>query len=284
MDRVKYFYPMDSALNFDRIRPVLELLMKKGEPQLTVGEVARQAGLSEDQLNSLFSVWAGLPAEKFLSNVSDKAFIKDITHPPNISDHLPAYSHYPGNLRVRIETIDSGDLKSTAAGMTVHYGIHATPFGRCLVALCPKGICALEFVDNDTGRVIEGLRQQWQAADVRHAPGVTEEQAYEVFYSGNKPIRALLIGTPFQTRVWQALLKIPYGKITTYSEIAEFLGKPGASRAVGSAVGKNRLAWLIPCHRVFPKSGGVGGYKWGRARKLAMIGFEKTKRFEKVNP
>jgi AraC family transcriptional regulator of adaptative response/methylated-DNA-[protein]-cysteine methyltransferase len=178
---------------------------------------------------------------------------------------------------VKIESVTPNEYKTKGKGINIQYGIHDTPFGQCLIANTLRGICALEFIDKDSTHTIDLFKEKWKNAEILENKKETEPLINACFGRTNMPLNALLYGTDFQIKVWEALIKIPYGKLTSYSSIAKLINKPKASRAVGSAIGKNNVALLIPCHRVIQSLGGLGGYKWGEERKLSIIGYEKSK-------
>jgi AraC family transcriptional regulator of adaptative response/methylated-DNA-[protein]-cysteine methyltransferase len=161
-------------------------------------------------------------------------------------------------------------------------GFTETPFGRCLIAKSPRGICHLAFVESNKDAAWNELCENWPKAQVDRNDSVATELASQIFYYSARrarpPLRAFVRGTPFQLRVWRALVKIPSGQLTTYGRLAEKLGTPNAARAVGSAVGANSLAYLIPCHRVIRETGVIGEYRWGRIRKRALLTWEDAAR------
>jgi len=180
------------------------------------------------------------------------------------------------DLFVNTEAVSPGEYKSRGAGVTIHYGIHPTPFGKCLIATTERGICHLGFVQSSEGDAIDNLVENWKLAKMIEdykstAPLV--KPIFDVSHRG-RPLSVHLRGTNFQLKVWEALLQIPAGAVTTYEGIASRIGKPNATRAVGTAIGHNPIAVLIPCHRVIRKVGEFGNYRYGMLRKKALLARE----------
>jgi AraC family transcriptional regulator of adaptative response/methylated-DNA-[protein]-cysteine methyltransferase len=180
------------------------------------------------------------------------------------------------DLFVNAEAVSPGEYKSRGAGVTIRYGLHPTPFGKCLIATTDRGICHLSFVQSSEGEAIDNLVADWNQAkmieDYRSTSSLVEP-IFDLGYRG-KPLNVHLRGTNFQLKVWEALLQIPAGAVTTYEGIASAIGKPGAMRAVGTAIGHNPIAVLIPCHRVIRKVGEFGNYRYGALRKKALLAKE----------
>jgi AraC family transcriptional regulator of adaptative response/methylated-DNA-[protein]-cysteine methyltransferase len=172
-----------------------------------------------------------------------------------------------------------GEWKTGGAGLTVYYGFHPSPFGSALVMATERGLCGLAFADiGDERAALDDMRNRWPNARYIEDSARTVAHAQRIFDSNlwkpNTPLRVVLIGTDFEVRVWETLLRIPMGKATTYSDIANTIGRPKAPRAVGAAVGKNPISFVVPCHRVLGRSGDITGYHWGLTRKRAMLGWE----------
>jgi AraC family transcriptional regulator of adaptative response/methylated-DNA-[protein]-cysteine methyltransferase len=180
------------------------------------------------------------------------------------------------DLFVTTEAVTPGEYKSAGEGITIRYGIHPTPFGKCLIATTERGICNLSFVESSEGKAIDELVTNWKHAKMAEDYASTASLVTRIF-SGletDSPLKLHLRGTNFQIKVWEALLTIPSGALTTYEHIAAQIGKPAALRAVGTAVGHNPIAYLIPCHRVIRKTGEYGNYRYGSARKKAILAHE----------
>jgi AraC family transcriptional regulator, regulatory protein of adaptative response / methylated-DNA-[protein]-cysteine methyltransferase len=181
------------------------------------------------------------------------------------------------DLFVALEAMSPGEARLGGAGLDIRYGVHDTRFGPALIAITARGICALHFVD-DHDAAPQQLRQDWPQARLLHDPAATAATAQQIFtplaHASQHPLAVLVKGTNFQIQVWRALLALPAGAVTTYGDLAQALDKPAASRAIGSAVGANAIAYLIPCHRVIRATGAFTGYRWGVTRKTAMLAWE----------
>ena len=177
------------------------------------------------------------------------------------------------DLFVNLEAMSPGEFKTGGAGLQISYGIHNTPFGKALIATTLRGICHLQF-DGDE----QALRAEWANAEIVLDPQATQPLCDLIFSPGasQEPLTVWVKGTNFQVQVWRSLLTIPFGEMTTYQRLAEQMGRPTAARAVGNAVGKNPIGYIIPCHRVIRESGELGGYRWGVERKTAILGWEAS--------
>ena len=188
------------------------------------------------------------------------------------------------DLCVKLEAATPGEIKSGGSGWEIVYGFADSGFGRVVVASGPRGICHLSFVDSQSeSEAILNLQEDWAEANFVRDDGVADALGERVFSQGSietgvTPLRACVAGSVFQIQVWQALLRIPAGEVSTYKRVASSIGRPGAVRAVGTAIGRNPIAVLIPCHRVIRESGALGGYRWGLPRKQALIGRESVAR------
>jgi AraC family transcriptional regulator of adaptative response/methylated-DNA-[protein]-cysteine methyltransferase len=188
----------------------------------------------------------------------------------------------PGRLHdlfVKCDAVTPGEYKLLGEGLKIYYGIHQTPFGRCMIARTNRGICGLFFLNSDNEeKYIKRLRHDWPQATIAENPKNTVSSVAEIFnfsaWQKDKPISLFVRGTNFQIKVWEALLKIPSGNVVAYEEIAKFVGQPTAVRAVGNAVARNPVSFLIPCHRVIRKYGDFGNYQGGSARKKAILTWE----------
>ncbi|MEQ8604595.1 MAG: methylated-DNA--[protein]-cysteine S-methyltransferase [Marivibrio sp.] len=263
-----------------------------GERQPSLGELAARAGLSEHHFSRVFHRWVGLSPKKFMGlvtlerakaaldardSVLDAAFEAGLSGPGRLHDLFVAY-----------EAMTPGDYKRLADGLTIRWGWAETQFGETLLMETARGVCGVAFLDS-RGReaCFEDMVARWPKARlVEDAAAVrpTLDRIFSADGDGAR-VRLLLKGTPFQVKVWEALMRLPPAGLTTYGRLAETLGmKPGAARAVGTAVGANPVSWLIPCHRVIRQSGMLGGYRWGLPRKVAMLGAEAAGRGLAVHP
>lgn len=249
------------------------------QPELP--EIAAALGLSEYHFQRLFTRWVGISPKRFLQYIS-KENAKQMLK--NSGDILgAAYGtglSGPGRLHdllVHTEAATPGDLKRRGEGLLIRYGFHPSPFGECLLALTPRGICYLGFVQTDRPSTLEILRSDWPYATLQESPAETAGYIPSLFNqidSPEKPLALHLAGTNFQIKVWEALLRIAPGQVSTYQRISTELGYPQSARAVGNAIAHNKIAWLIPCHRVIRKEGEFGNYRYGLPRKKAMLAWE----------
>ncbi|MBV6440178.1 MAG: methylated-DNA--[protein]-cysteine S-methyltransferase [Haliscomenobacteraceae bacterium CHB4] len=272
-------------LNYERVAQAIDFLGKNFRQQPDLTEVARQVHLSPEHFQRIFTEWAGVSPKKFMQFLT-LDFLRDrIYELPNLqaaADEagLSAQSRVY-DLFVNIEGVTPGAFREGGMGLHIHYGYHNTPFGLCFIAVADRGVCALSFVDEDRKRTeFDVFQQKWHFAELQHAPEKTQPVAQQIFSPEKNNLRRLTVlaqGTNFQMKVWEALLRIPPGAVTTYSQIARSIGNPAAVRAVGSAVGSNPVGFLIPCHRVIQSTGKLGGYHWGEMRKSAIVGWEMAR-------
>lgn len=274
-----------SVRDYRRIEAVIRFLESKAGEQPSLQEAARAVGLSEFHLQRLFRRWAGVSPKRFLQYLTvqhAKHALRD-----GLSVLATAYEaglSGPGRLHdlfVAVEAVTPGAYKALGSGLEVRYGLAPTPFGECLVAVTDRGVCGLEFVtDADREGAFDRLRRAWPGARLVESSAAARSIIERIFGPAagrREPITLFLKGTNFQLKVWQALLQIPSGAATSYGALAEAIDQPSAARAVGSAVGRNPIAYLIPCHRVLRESGTFGDYRWGAERKRAMLGWEAAR-------
>jgi AraC family transcriptional regulator of adaptative response/methylated-DNA-[protein]-cysteine methyltransferase len=274
-----------SLRDYRRIEAVIRFLESKAGEQPSLQDAARAVGLSEFHLQRLFRRWAGVSPKRFLQYLTvehAKRALRD-----GLSVLAAAYEaglSGPGRLHdlfVAVEAVTPGEYKALGSGLEVRYGLAPSPFGECLVALTDRGICGLEFVaDGDRASAVLGLRRAWPGARLEEDRDAARVVAGRIFGPADArrgPLTLFLKGTNFQLKVWQALLQIPAGAATSYGALAEAIDQPEAARAVGGAVGRNPIAYLIPCHRVLRESGKFGDYRWGAERKRAMLGWEASR-------
>jgi len=238
-------------------------------------------------LQRLFTRWAGISPKRFVQFLTaqhakellaEAHSVLDATYDSGLSS--PSRLH---DLLVATEAVTPGEFKSKGAGLHIRYGRHATPFGEAILAATERGICKFAFLDTTGWDALVGeLHEQWKGAQLAEDSSYTQPLIDAIFppagTTGERKINLLLKGTNFQLKVWDALLRIPFGTVATYEDVAHAIGQPNAMRAVGSAVGANNVAYLIPCHRVIRKTGVVKDYHWGPTRKKAMIGWEAAQR------
>ena len=265
-----------------RIEQAILYLENHYRDQPGLEDVAASLGLSEYHFQRLFTRWAGVSPKRFLQFLT-KEGAKGLL---DQSENLLETTHRVGlsslgrlhDLFVTTEAVTPGEYKSHGTGVTIRYGIHPTPFGKCLIATTERGICHLSFVQASEGDAIDQLVADWKQAtmieDYRSTVSLIEPIFGLRYSNRGKPLNVHLRGTNFQLKVWEALLQVPTGTVTTYGDLAARIGKPGASRVVGTAVGHNPIAVLIPCHRVIRKVGEFGNYRYGALRKKALLARE----------
>ncbi len=268
--------------DYIRVERAIRYLDANRGRQPELAEIAASVHLSEYHFQRLFQRWAGISPKRFLQFLTKEDAKRRLRESATVLEAaLAAGLSGPGRLHellVECEAVTPGELRRGGESLEIRYGFHPSPFGECLIAATSRGICALRFV-GVTGRATEldGLAREWPRARLiqdRGATAVLAARAFTNLAGGKAPLRLHLKGTNFQIKVWEALLAIPEGAVTTYSALARAIGQSGAARAVGSAVGRNPVALLIPCHRVLRSVGDISGYRWGAARKQAMLARE----------
>jgi len=272
--------------DYHRVEQAIRFIEGEALRQPSLADIAAAAGLSEFHFQRLFSRWVGISPKRFLQFLT-KEYARTLLEESRdvLSVTFDAGLSSPGRLHelfVTCEAVTPGEVKSRGEGLAIQYGFHPSPFGRCLLAATERGICGLSFVqEGPEEELVAHLRSRWPGAAVRHEPEATAATAREVFaFSPDHepgPLHLFVRGTNFQIQVWQALIRIPFGKAVTYEDIARHIGMPQASRAVGNAVGHNPIPFLIPCHRVIRKMGEFGNYGEGPERKKAILGWEAAR-------
>lgn len=263
------------------VERAIEYVENNAQRQPELEEIASAMGLSEFHFQRVFTRWAGISPKRFLQFVT-KENAKGLL---GRSENLLDTTYQVGlsslgrlhDLFVTTEGVTPGQYKTRGAGLTIRYGLHPTPFGECLIGLTERGICHLGFVQETEGDAIDHLVSDWQHARMIEDHAATAALVEPIFQLGRRaerPLHLYLRGTNFQIKVWEALLRIPTGGVATYAQIAREIGQPTATRAVGSAVGRNPIAVLIPCHRVIRQLGEFGNYRYGTARKKALLAHE----------
>ena len=275
-----------ASLDYQRIERAIRYLQSHFLEQPDLATVARAAHLSEYHFQRLFSRWAGISPKRFLQFLTLEHAKRQLAESKAVlTAALDSGLSGPGRLHdlfVAVEAVTPGEFKSRGAGIQIEYGFHPTRFGPCLLGLTARGICWLSFV-SDTGKraALRDLKSHWAGATFAEQPDTTGPVARLIFPGlearQKSPLSLLLMGTNFQIKVWRALLEIPAGAVVPYEAIGARIGASRAARAIGSAVGQNAVAYLIPCHRVIRKSGVTGGYRWGGVRKQAMLVWEAAR-------
>ena len=277
--------------DYDTVRRILAYITENWRAQPTIETIGEAAGATPTDVHHLFRRWCGLTPKAFLqaitldhakgllgasASVLDAALEVGLSGPGRLHD-----------LFVTHEAMSPGEWKAGGEGLALSYGFHASPFGEALIVTTERGLAGLGWVSDglDGGKVVGGraealadMMRRWPHAEYRFDPQATGAYAARIFdpkaWAAETPLRVVLIGTDFEVRVWETLLRIPVGRATTYGDVACHIGKPTASRAVGMAVGKNPISFVVPCHRVIGKSGALTGYHWGLTRKRAILGWE----------
>jgi len=278
-----YNSPMTEIDTFQRISEALEWLHAHRERQPGLTEVAAAVGVSPGHLQRTFQRWAGVSPKKFLQALTRDAAVARLRRGESVLDAaLGSGLSGPGRLHdllLTTEALTPGEIRRGGAGVRLHFGFGDCPFGHALIAWNERGINFLGFCNAiEPTEALKDLQARWPGADyVRDEIGARDWLERIFAAAPTTPLPLWLRGSPFQLRVWQALLAIPEDTNVSYGQIAQSVGKPGAARAVGRAVGDNPIAWLIPCHRVIRRMGELGGYHWGAATKRVMIGFEHAR-------
>lgn len=271
------------AADYERIAETISFIEAHYQDQPSLDEMAAHLGLSSHHFQRLFTRWAGISPKRFLSAVTH-ANARELLagDMPVLDASLDVGLSGPGRMHdlfVTHEAMSPGEYKKQGAGLTIAHGIHPSPFGSALFFQTERGLAGLAFADvGDERGAFEDMKKRWPKARFVEDQEQTAETAAKVFGGDSGPIPLFLSGTNFQIKVWEALLRIPDGRLTTYEGVASALGNPKAVRAVGTAVGRNPISYIIPCHRVLRKSGALGGYHWGLVRKKAILGWEQARR------
>ena len=277
--------PMDRSDDYAHIRRAIAFLTDTAEEQPDLDRLAAHLGLSPAYCQRLFKRWCGLSPKAFVQAVTFDRARRLLDHDESVlGAALGSGLSGPGRLHdlfVDHESMTPGDYKRRGAGLAIHYGFHPSPFGLVLLMATERGLCGLAFTDDAEGKeaTLADMTRRWPAASYREAPHETARLARQLFapsqWSKDQPVRLVMIGSDFEVRVWESLLEIPMGGSASYADIAAKVGKPKAARAVGAAVGRNPISFVVPCHRVLGKGGSLTGYHWGITRKRAIIGWEK---------
>jgi AraC family transcriptional regulator of adaptative response/methylated-DNA-[protein]-cysteine methyltransferase len=274
------------AADYALVEEAIRFLERNLQSQPRLEDLAEHLSLSPFHLQRLFTRWAGISPKRFLQYMTVEHAKKLLEESKSVLDAtLESGLSSPGRLHdlfVTVEAMTPGEYKAQGAGLQMRYGRHNTPFGEALLATTDRGLCALSFLNGGgwEGAIAE-LAGRWPEAHLIEDPRATQPMADRIFLPENgkpiPPMSVLLKGTNFQLKVWEALLRIPPGAVCTYSDIARMIDSPKAARAVGSAIKANPVAFLIPCHRVIRQSGIISDYRWGSARKRAILGWEAAR-------
>ncbi len=275
------------SLDYMTIEKAIHYIEDHHESQPSLLEIAASVNLSEYHFQKLFSRWVGISPKRFLQFLTKEYAKKLLDESRNILDvTYDAGLSSPGRLHdlfIHCEAMTPGEYKSKGEGLEIVYGFSYSPFGTCMIANTQRGICALKFVNDQSKETLsQWLKKQWPKAALKRNDTDIQALAESVFPFDNQnaqaPLHLFVRGTNFQIKVWEALALIPFGQTVSYQDIARHIGRPNANRAVGTAIGKNPIPFLIPCHRVIQKMGNFGNYGEGPTRKKALIGWEAAKR------
>lgn len=283
--------PEQLTTDYARIEKAIRFLDRERAAAPSLAAVAEHVGLSEAHFQRLFTRWAGISPKRFLQHrtaevvkrlLRERRPLLDVTYEAGLSG--PGRLH---DLLVNAEAVTPGEYQRCGEGLSVRYGFHPTPFGECVIAVTPRGVCHLAFVQPVTRQeALDRIRHAWPGATLLPDQAATRGAAAKAFPPpGSNVVPSLALhvkGTNFQLKVWRALLEIPVGSVTTYGDLAAAIGEPRASRAVGTAVGSNPVSYLIPCHRVIRSTGELGGYAWGPDRKRTMLALEASRQPERM--
>jgi len=271
-------------INYDRIAKAIDYIKTNFKEQPSLNDIAETVHLSPYHFQRLFTDWAGVSPKKFMQYIS-VAYAKQLLKEKQATLFDTAYEtglSGTGRLHdlfINIEGMTPGEFKNGGERLRINYSFAESPFGNLIVASTHKGICHMAFAGNESEAFAE-LQSRFPNATFRPIVDLNQQNALFIFqydWSKLNQIKLHLNATPFQLKVWETLLKVPMGDLTTYGSIANKIDRPGASRAVGTAIGNNPVAFLIPCHRVIQSTGNIGGYRWGNTRKSAIIGWEASR-------
>lgn len=285
-EKILNFEPVaTNAYQYQQIARAIDYLYVNFRNQPSLEEVAAQVNMSAFHFQRMFTEWAGISPKRFLQFLTTDYLKHRITGFDNLLDAADAAGLSSQSrvydLFVNLEAVTPQEYKEKGSGIQIEYGFHATPFGECIIGVTGRGICHLSFLQEDNrSTAIEELEKAWGNASVRENSRNTELMANAIFHrkpGTQEKLSVLVKGTNFQVKVWNALLEVPYGTVSTYQSIARHIEVPNALQAVGSAVGANPVAYLIPCHRIIRKNLIIGEYHWGPERKKAMLGWEMAK-------
>jgi len=274
---------MQTNRQYDLISRAIKWVAEHQSQQPELESLAAAMRVSPHHLQRTFQDWAGVSPKQFLKSLTRRAAVERLLAGTNVLDAAISVGlSGPGRLHdllITTEALTPGEIRKRGEGVELEYGFGNTPFGLALVAWSSRGLNFLGFCEEHGAQnVLADLRAQWSKARFSENPVQAEAWLDRVFSSSREQaIRLWLRGSPFQLKVWEALLTIPEGAHASYGSLASYIGQPAAARAIGSAVGANPLAWIIPCHRVIRQAGELGGYRWGTVTKQAMIGFEAVR-------
>jgi len=271
--------------DYDRITDAITFICNSIDRQPTLDEIAAHLHLSPFHFQRLFCRWVGVTPKRFLQTLTverakqlltESKSLLDVSNSLGLSSGSRLYDHF-----VHLEAVTPGEYKKHGEGLTIDYAIHNTPFGNIFIAITCRGICKLSFLDyGNVGDYLVALKEKWPLATLRENYKTTQDVVDAMFGKTQKldrPLSLYVTGTNFQINVWKALLLIPPGEVVSYTQVAKAIGHPRSARAVGTAIGANPTAFIIPCHRVIQQSGNLGGYHWGETRLHAIHAWETAR-------
>ena len=272
-----------ASADYNRIEKAIKFIENNFLSQPNLKDIAAHVGLSEYHFQRLFSRWVGISPKRFLQFLTKEYAKQLLENAANLLDvTYEAGLTSPGRLHdlfVTCEAVTPGEFKTKGEGLTISYGFHPSPFGECMLATTERGVCGFYFVKNgDRDDIFSELQYSWKNAQLIEDPEASRSVVNQIFNPSftdeSVPLHLILNGTNFQIKVWEALIKIPFGAVVSYEDVAVQIGLPKATRAVGTAVGKNPISFIIPCHRVIRKNAEFGNYGGGPTRKKAILGWE----------
>lgn len=277
------------AHDYQRIATAIEYLSTRFKEQPSLEEVADKIHLSSFHFQRMFTAWAGVSPKKFLQFLTIE-YAKDILKNTQSLNEVAASAGLSSSSRlhdlfVSIEGMTPGEYKNNGENLKIQYTTRVSQFGKYLVASTSRGICNLYFYDGEENDVLDIVKNHWSKGSITEGSDVNQERVARFFnhdFNASEKIKLHLKGSDFQIKVWQALLRIPEGNLSSYGKIAMDLQQPNASRAVGTAIGSNQVGFIIPCHRVIKSMGEIGEFRWGSTRKKAMIGWEACKSIQQI--
>lgn len=275
--------------DYHRIEQAIRFIEDNVRRQPSLADVARYVGMSEFHFQRVFSRWAGVSPKKFLqfltadyarSLLQESRNVLDVAYDLGLSGSARLH-----DLTIKLYAMTPGEIKTQGAALTIRYGVHPTPFGECFIAMTQRGICGLRFIEPGTmQKHVADLSDTWPHSRLVQDQTATGAMVQRIFATASRSnvskgaCPLVVRGTPFQIKVWEALLRIPSGHVVSYQHLARCAGLAGSTRAVGTAVGKNPVAYLIPCHRVIRSTGAFGEYRWGSLRKKVLLGWEAARK------
>ena len=269
---------------YDQIAKAIDFVIHSHHAQPELDDIAQHVGMSPHHLQRTFSEWAGVSPKKFLKAITLNDAKARLRHSESILDTaFDVGLSGPGRLHdlfVSIDAVTPGEYKSKGDGLKFRYGVHPSPFGPCLIVVSDRGLTGLSFITKNHDTALDEQKNGWENAMWIEDISATTPYALSAFKAGDTPsgeLKLLLRGSEFRVKIWEALLRIPEGAVTSYAGLASYVGRPGAARAVANAVASNLVGYIIPCHRVIKDTGAISGYRWQPVRKSAILGLEAAR-------